>query len=235
MKLAVMQPYLFPYLGYFQLIHAVDTFVFYDDVHFIKGGWINRNRLILNKEPHYFTIPLHKQSSFTLIKNTLINNRLYEKWKTKFLKSVKQNYSKAPYFDPVYRLIEQIFISDYESISTLAIASVTRVCKYLDIDTSFEISSQKYGHTIGYEKADRLIAIAKEKDYSEYINPAGGKTLYDPAYFKSKGVHFSFIDHELLPYPQFSDTFVSGLSIIDLLMFNSKTESLQLLNNYKLL
>lgn len=232
MKLAVMQPYLFPYLGYFQLIHAVDTFVFYDDVHFIKKGWINRNTLLVNNTKKRFTLPLQKASQNKLINEVEV--ALTDAWLQTFFKTLTQNYSKAPYFDPVYNLIEQVLASDHDSISTLAIDSVTRVCKYLDIDTSFEISSQKYGHTIGYEKADRLIAIAKEKDYSEYINPAGGKTLYDPAYFKSKGVRLLFIDHELVSYPQFNTDFVSGLSIIDVLMFNSKAEVAKLLKKYSI-
>tara|TARA_R100000306_G_C4378451_1_gene143054 strand:+ start:2547 stop:3248 length:702 start_codon:yes stop_codon:yes gene_type:complete len=232
MKLAIMQPYLFPYLGYFQLIHAVDTFVFYDDVHFIKRGWINRNRLIFNKEPHYFTVPLQKASQNKRINEVEV--ALTDAWLKTFFKTLTQNYSKAPYFKETYELVERVFSSGHQTISGLAMESIIQVCLYLGIDTQFEVSSQTYGNTINYEKADRLIAITAQKGYRDYVNPAGGKDLYDPPYFKSKGIQLLFIDHELVPYTQFGNEFVNGLSIIDVLMFNTPEETKKLMSQYSL-
>lgn len=230
MKLAIMQPYLFPYIGYFQLIHAVDTFVFYDDVHFIKRGWINRNTLLVNNTKKRFTVPLHKASQNKRINE--VELALTNAWLETFFKTLTQNYSKAPYFKKTYELVERVFASEHQTISGLAMESVTQVCTNLGIDTAFEVSSQKYSSTIDYERADRLIAITNQKEYRDYVNLAGGKDLYDTAYFESKGVRLGFIEHELVPYPQFSTAFVSGLSIIDVLMFNSKAEVMKLLSNY---
>lgn len=232
MKLAVMQPYLFPYIGYFQLIHAVDTFVFYDDVHFIKRGWINRNTLLVHNNKKRFTVPLQKASQNKLINE--VELALPDAWLETFFKTLTQNYSKAPYFKETYELVERVFSSGHQTISGLAMESITQVCLFLGIDTQFEVSSQTYGNTINYEKADRLIAITAQKGYRDYVNTAGGKDLYDPAYFKSKGIRLLFIDHELVPYPQFNTAFVSGLSIMDVLMFNSKAEVIKLLKNYSI-
>ena len=87
MKLAIMQPYIFPYLGYFQLLNSVDHFVFYDDVNFIKGGWVNRNQLLINNQNKFFTVPLKKIISFTPINEVEIHKKLYPNWRSKFYNS----------------------------------------------------------------------------------------------------------------------------------------------------
>ncbi len=228
-----MQPYVFPYLGYFQLINAVDTFVFYDDVNFIKRGWINRNKILCNNKDLLFTIPLAKASQNKIIKDVEI--LIDEYWISNFLKTLDQNYKKAPYFKETFQLVSSVFKLEYNSISELAIASIILISRYLEININFEVSSRKYFSTQGQEKSERLINIAKESGCENYINPIGGLELYNKTAFKKKGINLHFIKNELKPYKQFNNEFVNGLSIIDVLMFNSKIEIKELINNYKLI
>lgn len=233
MKVAIMQPYVFPYIGYFQLIEAVDTFVFLDDVNFIKKGWINRNRILINHKDALFTIPLKKASQNKLINEVevLIDNN----WVEQFYKTLEHNYKNAPNFNETFELVQVIFSSKYSTISDLAINSVKHICLNLGIDKNFQLSSNLYGNTKGQEKSERLINIVKQSNNRHYINPKGGVAMYDKEYFKLNEVELSFIDNELLSYKQFNNSFVEGLSIIDVLMFNSNQEIVELLKQYKLI
>lgn len=233
MKVAIMQPYVFPYLGYFQLIDAVDTFVFYDDVHFIKGGWINRNRILVQKKESLFTIPLIKASQNKLIHEIEVD--FNSKIKNKFFTTIEQNYRKAPYFDDVFGMLEHVLTCDYHSIAHLAERSVKMICNYLSAETKFQKSSQRYSDSRGEDKTERIISICKKLKASEYINPIGGKAIYKKEDFKKEGINLLFVENELKPYIQFGNNFVSGLSIIDVLMFNSKTETKRLIGNYNLI
>ena len=232
MKTAIMQPYIFPYLGYFQLIHAVETFVFYDDVNFIKRGWINRNRILVNGEDQLFTVPLKKASQNRLINE--IELAIDNAWLKQFYKTIEYNYKKAPYFEEAYRLIKTIFQEPHKNISELAIHSVITICDYLEMNKNFVISSEKHSETLGQEKSERLINITKLCKSAEYVNPKGGRELYNKDDFKVKGVALSFIENDLVPYTQFNNEYIGGLSIIDVLMFNSKAEINQRLTHYKL-
>ena len=128
MIVGIMQPYFFPYIGYFQLIAAVNKFVIYDDVNFIQGGWINRNNILINKKSSLFTVPLVKVSSNTLINDTKINLKFYNVWKVKFLRSLEHSYKKAPYFTEVYNLIENVLeINENDLISKLELNSIKNV------------------------------------------------------------------------------------------------------------
>ena len=232
MKIAIMQPYLFPYLGYFQLIHAVDTFVFYDDVNFIKRGWINRNQILIDNKAALFTVPLKKASQNNLINE--IDMAIDEKWLSQFFKTIEQNYKNAPYFDDTFLILKKVFGKKQTKISSLAIDSVFQISKYLQLNTKFEVSSIAYSNSIDLIKAERLIAICKEKGYDHYVNPSGGKELYQKNTFDKENIILSFIDNELLPYTQFGNKFVNGLSIIDVLMFNTLEETKKLMSQYSL-
>ncbi|SCX94236.1 WbqC-like protein family protein [Nonlabens sp. Hel1_33_55] len=233
MDLAIMQPYIFPYIGYYQLIYAVDKFILYDDVTFIKGGWINRNNILINGTASLFTVPLTGASSNREIGAIEINEKMYPIWKKKFLKSLSQNYSSAPFYDDVFPLIEEVLNVSSCSISTLAGRSLLAVCEHLKINTEFVNSSSVYGnhHLSG---KDRVIDICKKEDAEHYINPIGGKELYDKSDFEGEGLHLSFIQTGEISYTQSKGDFVPYLSIIDVLMFNSKTETLKLMQNYQL-
>tara|TARA_R110002124_G_scaffold280092_1_gene453171 strand:- start:10029 stop:10733 length:705 start_codon:yes stop_codon:yes gene_type:complete len=232
-SIAVMQPYFFPYIGYFQLINEVDKFVFYDDVDFIKNGWINRNRILINGEPKYFTIPCKDVSSNKLI--NLVEHALDERSKKKLLKKIRFTYSNAPYFENVFPVIEKVFEKETELISELAIESITRVTDYLELECEFQKSSENYDNQ-ELDAADRLIDICKIEKITHYVNPIGGEELYDKKYFIENEVKLDFLKPAITEYEQFKHEFVPGLSIIDVLMFNSVSDiNKKLLINYKLI
>ena len=233
MKIAIMQPYAFPYIGYFQLIKAVDVFVFFDDVHYKKKGWINRNQLLINNQAHLFTIPVKKVSQNKLINDTQL--AFDQKWLKQFYSSLEYSYKKAPFFKEIFPLIQSIFEENHTTISDLAINSVKKIANHLDISTVFELSSEKYSKTKGSAKADRLIEISSLIKSSNYINPYSGIDLYDKNYFKKHNINLYFIKNFISTYQQFTDDFVGSLSIIDVLMFNHKQDVKQMLNEFKLI
>lgn len=233
MKTAVMQPYIFPYLGYFQLIHAVDNFVFYDDVNFIKGGWINRNSILVNGQRKLFTIPLDNPSSFKQIKDTDVHPQLFEIWKKKFIKSLNQSYAKAPYVKDVVVIVEEV-LSSSSNMGGLAVKSVKAVSEYLGLEKNYFISSQDFSPTKGLDKVKRLVEICKVNNSSDYVNPSGGKELYNKPLFAEHNLDLYFIENRIPSYTQFGNDFVPGLSIIDVLMFNSKEKVKNMLSQYTL-
>ena len=231
MKIGIMQPYFFPYIGYFQLINAVDRFIFYDDVNYIKGGWINRNNILANGEKQLFTLQLQGVSSFKKINEIKIGTN-----SNKILKSITQAYSKAPYFNNVYPLIERIFIEALpnSTISEIAINSVQEVCQYLNIQTILEVSSINYSKTHHLRKEERLFEICKINKADTYINSLGGRSLYRKEDFSKKNFQLFFIKSKPSVYKQFSEKFTPHLSVIDTMMFNSKEMLVDILLNYKL-
>lgn len=235
MKIAVMQPYIFPYIGYFQLINAVDKFVFYDDVNFIKHGWINRNRILVNGKDLLFTVPIQNISQNRKINETEIAEMQYNKWYKKFKKTLNNTYLKAPYYEEVIEIIENVFETRTKFIPDLTIKSVLIVCEYLGIKKQFESSSEIYSENVELEKADRLIDICKRNKSTEYINPIGGKEIYTKAEFAEKGINLKFLSTNQIDYKQFVNEFIPNLSIIDVMMFNPKDEIKRFLNEYKLL
>lgn len=235
MKLAVMQPYIFPYIGYFQLIKAVDTFVFYDDVNFIKQGWINRNQILINGKANLFTIPLKKASSFNLINETLINESLFTKWKKKFLRKIEQSYSKAPFFEEYYPVVCKVMNHSAMTISEMAILSVKETSAYLNLGVNFEVSSNKFPELQNFERTERLIEMCSLLNLTTYINPIGGEELYNKKDFREKNINLLFLQPKLENYTQFENEFIKGLSIIDVLMFNSPESVRNMLSNFELL
>lgn len=233
MKLAIMQPYFFPYIGYFQMIKAVDKFVFYDDVNYIKRGWINRNRILSNGKELLFTLPLKEASQNKLIKD--IETDITEKWRSKFSKTLNISYSKAPYYNEVFKLIESCLDYDNGNVATIAMNSVIQVSKYLNLSAKFEVSSEKYADTKGLERASRLLEICKRNLATTYINALGGSDLYDKKVFNKELVELLFIKPKEIIYKQFNNEFLPWLSIIDVMMFNSPEEVNRMLDRSELL
>ena len=231
MKTAIMQPYVFPYIGYFQLIREVDNFVFYDDVNFIKQGWINRNKLIISGHEKYFTIPMDQASSYKQIKDVEIHPKIYDKWEKKFFRSIEQSYKKAPYFTEVCDLLHNVF-DKQKNVSALAIASVKGTLNYLDIQKRIYISSKNFPETKELDRADRIIEITKKLKSNNYINLSGGKELYEKDYFSARNITLEFLEPEFTAYQQGMDRFLPGLSIIDVLMYNDPAEVKIMLANY---
>jgi hypothetical protein len=233
MKLAIMQPYLFPYIGYFQLINIVDKFIIYDDVQYIKGGWINRNRILLNQQAHLFTFSIKNDSTFLNINQRYFTNK-FDKEKEKFFKIVDSAYRKAPFYSNTKKLLESILSTDEMNISAMITKSLILICDYLDISTEFYISSEIHkDNTLKGEK--RVICINKCLNSKHYINSIGGETLYSKDIFKENDIQLSFIKPKLFEYQQFQHLFVPWLSIIDILMFNSIETIQKMLQEYELI
>ena len=234
MKLAIMQPYIFPYIGYFQLIDCVDEFVLYDSVNFIMRGWINRNNILTSGKPHMFSIPLRSKSQNCLIENIEINEHQYSLWRKKFIKTLSHSYSKCVNFSDGMDVVSDVLCHDHKTITDLCEKSLIESCRYLGIKTPITRSSSlglSYGANIG--KADKLIHLCKHKGYSSYVNSPGGKALYDKKYFHERGVELEFLSPSVIEYNQPNTReFVSHLSIIDVIMNNRKEDIPELLNGF---
>ncbi len=230
-RIAIMQPYVFPFIGYFQLIQASDLFVFYDDVNYITRGWVNRNRILLNGKNFVFTIPVSKASRNKLINE--ISLAVDDSWRKKFNRTLIQSYRNAPFFSEVAPLIMSVFDDINGTISDLAINSIAAVLNYLDVPFNYTKSSICSPETKGIGRADRLIEIATDQGYKRYVNSPGGKALYSKEYFEAKGIKLGFVESESVQYKQYLNSFVQGLSIIDVLMFNEKSIVKNFMQRYK--
>jgi hypothetical protein len=231
-----MQPYIFPYIGYFQLIYAVDKFIIYDDVNFIKQGWINRNNILLNGDRHLFSIPVENITSFKKINETKISQKLYDGWMNKFCKTLSLSYKKAPYFEPVYSIVTKVLEKGkcYPSISDLCRESVRAVTEYLGVGVDIVDSSVKYENSF-LSSYERVLDICEKEAASAYINAIGGKELYSKDIFKERGIDLFFLKSNEVVYDQFANVFVPSLSIIDVLMFNQKEEVSRHMQNFILI
>lgn len=228
MRLGIMQPYFFPYLGYWQLLANVDKYVVYDDVTYIKGGWINRNNFLINGQKNLLTMQLEKASSYTLIKDIAIKDDL-----VKFLKTIEMGYKKAPFFEDIFRLLKDICQCPDKKLGQFLFNSHIKICEYLGIDTELILSSSFEKHT-ELKGKDKVISICKQLGADEYINAIGGQELYDKKEFAENGIRLNFLQANLREYRQLKNEFVAGLSIIDIMMFNSKEEIKEMLNDFKL-
>jgi hypothetical protein len=231
MTLAIMQPYFMPYIGYFQLLAAVDKFVLYDDVNFINRGWVNRNNVLVGGKAHLFTIPLENASQNRLIHEVGIASDLA--WRKKLLKTLTQSYQKAPFFGDVFPLVEKVVLSDSNSIADLCFVGISAVAEYMGIRTTLVKSSRMYDNQ-DLKGAERILSICKIEGADRYINPIGGMELYDKERFHEEGIALNFIKSKPHMYPQYKNAFVPWLSIIDVLMFNSVAHTQNLLKDFEL-
>ena len=232
MKLGIMQPYFFPYIGYWQLINAVDKFVLLDDVNFIMRGYINRNNILLNGKAHLFSVPLEKPSQNKLINEIRLN--FSNKEKETFLKTITMAYKKAPYFNSIYPIIERIIKNSQNDLTQYIKFSIEEIKNYLNIKTEIKLSSDiKKDNTL--KAQDRILEINKNLRSNIYINAIGGQELYDTQEFKKNGIDLYFIKTKYFKYQQFKNEFVPNLSIIDVLMFNPIEKIKEILDNYELI
>lgn len=231
MKLGIMQPYFFPYLGYWQLINAVDKYVVYDDVTYIKGGWINRNNILLNNSSHLITLSLVNSSSFKNINEIEITRDSIKL--EKLLKTIRVAYMKAPHYKEIMPIIEKL-VRTNTNIAKLNFNSIIEINKYLNIQTEILLSSQiKKDNKL--KAQDKVIHINEILGADTYYNAIGGQTLYSKEIFKEKGINLRLLKMNELRYKQFNNEFVPNLSIIDVLMFNKKETIQKYLDNFCLI
>jgi hypothetical protein len=233
MKLAIMQPYFMPYIGYFQLINSVDQFIIYDNIQYTKKGWINRNRILANGKDQLITLPIKKDSDYL----DVIERELSESWskdKNKILNIIKSSYNKAPYFEETFELISKCLNNPESNLFKFIYDSIVFINDYLNIKTPIIISSSINANHI-LKSQDKVLSLCKAQNTNVYINSIGGVELYDKTIFKQNGIKLNFIKSNPIKYKQFNNEFVSWLSIIDVMMFNSKEQIQEYLNEYTLI
>jgi WbqC-like protein family len=232
MRLAIMQPYFLPYIGYLQLMNAVDKFVLYDDVNYINKGWINRNRLLVNGQEYLFTIPLKDASQNKLINEIYLSDD--PKWRGKLLKTFEQAYKKAPFYLTAFAITEKIINLDAEKVSDWIAGSFEILIEHLGIQTQIIPSSTIYENT-HLKGPERILNICQQEKADHYINPIGGTDLYDKSDFEQVGIQLNFLKSKPLIYSQFKNEFVPWLSIVDIMMFNDVPDIQNFLNEYELI
>ena len=232
MKVGIMQPYLFPYLGYWQLIHHVDKFVIYDNVQYTKKGWITRNRFLQNGEPEYFSLSLAAASSTLDIKDRYLAPDFD---RVKMIRSLDAAYGKAPYYKENFPAIAAIIENPENNLYAYIRSSIDAICDLIGITTDCITSSDVRESPHRLKGEDRVIAINKTLGASEYINPIGGTELYRADYFKDNGIKLSFLKSIPLEYQCFEKPCHPHMSIVDVLMFNSRARVAQALSSYAII
>ncbi len=230
MRLGIMQPYFFPYIGYFQLMNAADEFVVYDNIKYTKKGWINRNRILVNGAGAYITLPIKKDSDYLSIRE----RRLAESWpseRKKMLNRVRAAYSQAPYFAAAYPVFEKSLLYEATNLFSFILNALNLIKEYLGIHTPLVVSSTiPIDHEL--KSTDKVLAICKARKANSYINPIGGTELYEPEDFRNEGIDLHFIKTDDIRYPQLGNEFVPALSILDVMMFNPKEKNSAWLESY---
>lgn len=230
MIVSIMQPYFFPYIGYFQLIHASDVFVLYDDVQY-KRGWINRNRILLNGADRWLTYPVTQGSATSAICNRTYVHGLRDR--EHLLHVLEEYYRYARYFDSVYALVAKCLEYSDPGVASFNANLIRTVADYLGIQTEMHRSSD-LSLPDNFRGQDRIIEICRRFSADTYVNPPGGTHLYSADVFDDYNMRLRFLNPVLRRYSQGSANFVPALSIIDVMMFNSKDEIGEMLNEFEL-
>ena len=227
-----MQPYYFPYIGYFQLINAVDEFVIYDNIEFTKKGWINRNRILVNGTDAVVSLPIKKDSDYLNVNERFLADT-WDIERKKMLNRITESYRKAPYFKETYEVLEKCILYEDRNLFKFILHSVQTVMQYLKIDTKLVVSSSvPIDHQV--KSNEKVMAICKERGADIYINPIGGLELYDKEIFKKNNLKLQFQKANNITYSQFNNEFIPWLSIIDVMMFNNIEEMQSKLEAYSL-
>ncbi|WP_345975318.1 WbqC family protein [Sulfurimonas sp. HSL3-7] len=223
------QPYFFPYIAYWQLINRVDIFVLSDSMQYRKKGYINRNDILIDGKRHRYTLEVLGVHTGKLINEVCVGHNA-----KKILKSISNAYKKAPYFNEVYPMLEEICLNEEKNLAKYVGFSIERIARYLEMDTKFIYLSDLQGKT-ALKAQERTIDICKRLGADQYINAIGGQKLYSKKVFKEHGIKLNFIKTESVQYKQFHNAFLPNMSIIDIMMFNSREEIKVMLQKYVLI
>jgi len=228
MRVAIMQPYFLPYIGYFQLIKAVDLFVVYDNIKYTKKGWINRNRFLLSGKDEIFSLPL---------KGGADNLEVWQRELapdfncSKLLNRLRESYRRAPFFDPTYHMLEEVLQCRSSNLFDYLHHSILTVCGHLGVATEIRRSSSfDIDHEL--KSQEKVLALCRAAGATTYLNSIGGRELYSKEAFRTSGTELQFIQPTPIVYPQFGDVFIPWLSILDVLMFNSVDSTRELLTHH---
>lgn len=230
-KIGIMQPYFLPYMGYWQLLNYVDEFVLYDNIQYTKKGWINRNRFLQNGSDALFSLPLKADSDFLPVTERELSETFDRE---KLIRQLREAYRKAPHFAENFPVIGEIINCPHNNLFDYIENSILKICDYLDITTPIVISSEIPIQHEALKAKDKVMALCHALGAPNYINPIGGLDLYDRASFQKDGINLSFMRSRVLNYKQFDHDFVPYLSIVDVLMFNSRDTTINFLKEYDL-
>ena len=235
MKLASMQPYFFPYLGYFALIANTDKFVFFDTPQYEARGWMNRNRIINLKEGFtYITVPIKKTSQQTAIKDIMIAEP--DSWADRMMNQLGIYRKRAPHYADVMELLHDITAERFEHLSRLCIVSTQKVCEYIGIKLdSCIFSEMNLDVGVIHEPDEWALRTAQLMGYDTYVNPPGGIDIFSDEKYRQAGIGLQFLQINLRKYIQRIGRFEPGLSIIDVMMFCSPEEIRDMLKDYKIM
>lgn len=216
MKVAIMQPYFLPYIGYYQLISAVDLFIVYDNIEYTKKGWINRNRMLQNGKDVTFSLPLKSDSDYLDVCERELSTEFN---RDKLLNQFSGTYRRAPYFEQTFPLIENVVRYENSNLFRFLYHAIVKTCAYLKITTEIRNSSSiDIDHKL--KSQDKVLALCEAVGATTYVNSIGGMALYSKEAFLPRGISLKFIQSKQFSYPQFGNDFIPWLSIIDVLMFN---------------
>ena len=235
MTIAIMQPYFFPYLGYFSLIHSAEHFMFFDDVQYIRKSWMSRNRLLnIEKEESFFIRPELIKPDYKALLPT-VKLEPDGKWKHKLLEQLKGYKNKAPFYREVNELLESILEGDFEFLNQFNIHSTIKICQVLGIDRKFDkYTDYNFWFDTKPNEGDWGRVIAHELKASHYINSPGGESFIFPEPFTEIDMKLGFIQPNLKEYNQTTKSFIPGLSILDVLLFNGFEQTAELIKDYSI-
>ena len=232
MKIGMMQPYFFPYIGYFQLLNMVDKYVVYDTAMFSNNKWGFRNRILINGNPGFFRIKTLKASQHKQFNEIKVSDDMEVKKRN--ILTLEHSYAKAPHYSEVMPVLEKFMMADYDNLSEYNVASNRLICDYLGIETEILLFSE-LDYDEEQKRQYRIFDVCRILGGNEYINAIGGTELYDFDEFRENGIELAFLKTDDIRYPQFGGEFVPNLSIIDVMMFNSVPEIQDMLNQYTLI
>lgn len=219
MKVGIMQPYFLPYIGYYQMMAAVDKFVILDDVNYIRKGWINRNFIMIGGGQHWLTIPLSAASQNVEIRSLEIAPDTG--WKIKMKRSIERAYRRTPLTIETMEMVSRFLEAAEGNLSDFLRMTLQEVCRVLKIETPI-VSSSALGSRDGFKGQDKIIRLCTELQADTYVNLPGGRSFYQNEPFKSAGIELCFIDQTIPPGRLSSGLGDSPyISILDLLMRNS--------------
>ncbi|NGX84748.1 WbqC family protein [Aequorivita sp. KMM 9714] len=233
-KIGIMQPYFLPYIGYFQLMEMVDEFVIYDNIEFSKASWIRRNRMLQNGKDAFFTLPIKKDSDFLDVDQRYLADN-FDKEAGRLLRRIEANYSKAPYFNDFFPVVQEIIFCKERNLFDYILNSVYCIKDYLKIETPIKVFS-KLGKDVHLLRAqDKVIGVCKALQATHYINSFGGKHLYDSESFQKENLQLLFFRTSQIEYSQFENDFIPFLSIMDVCMFNDVSQVREYLKHFEII
>lgn len=251
MKVAIMQPYFFPYLGYFQAMHAVDKYILHDQLNYIKEGFIHRNRyLTTGGDVKFFNVAVQKKSSNALIADIRVADHVG--WRGKIKEQFKQNYRRAPFFEDVFPLVEKVVDADTDLLAEINAKSIAMVKGYLGLSCDLVPNAENYldiednlraiyvkgveGRAVVEKKTMRVLMVCQRENADIFVNATGGRDLYRPDQFRAYGVDLYFVQSDLIKYPQYGmKYFQPNLSILDALFNCSPEHVVDMVGRYQLI